>query len=416
MRLHLVAVVILVAGLLAPTPAVADPVVELGSVTSIQLRQDLDRVLRLPLYEDVSARVTADLPGTWRLRASALLRLDTVIRAPGGDVDLYLGSIQLRRARRAVRFEIGRHLLRTPAGLRMADGVSVTARPARAVRVQGAAAWLRDWEFDDFGYGGEVLVQGGVTVEPIRGLFASGLLAMRVGPQTSLRMDAQFTADAVLPARWAPHPWIDGSFRVDSGALRRLRGGLELTPSARTRLEVFGSVVNVADPDGTMAQRILQQMTSAPTGSGGLRGSMRFAGGLSATAAYRVTGYRVGPSLVAVGHGVDVAGRWSMAGVGLRADYQLRTSYAGVFHAAGVQATLTPHRRVSLTARGQVAPYRKGTRPWAVAHWWLARVAVRPADPVELGLGGEYRSGALLKHDLRVTLTVAIHARFGGAR
>lgn len=402
---------------LGPPTASAAPRLEVTSRTSIQLRQELDRALRMPLVEDLSAAFVADLPGPNLLSGTALLKLSTVVGDPGGDLDLYLLSLRWYRPRRNFRLVAGRQLLTTPAGLRIVDGASLRMQPNRALSVTAAAGWLRDTERDDL-LGGSLLLQGGAALSVLPGAQASMLMSLRAGPQTSLRLDGRFSADAVIAAPLAPHPWIDASFRVDSVGLRRIRGGLVLAPSPILDVEVKARVVRVADEDGTLSERILADLASSPVVSVGASTTVRTPVRLSGTFGYAISHYEVGPEYAAGGHGVDAKVRWSGAGATVEADYILRTSYGGVFHGVGAHATVVPHEVVRLGVAAQVAPYRKASHPWRIAQWWLAEITIVPPPPVplEVTIGGEYRSGATMAHDLRLNASLRLRAATGARR
>ena len=68
-----------------------------------------------------------------------------------------------------------------------------------------------------------------------------------------------------------------------------------------------------------------------------------------------------------------------------------------------------PHRVIGLRLVGQVVPYRKLSRPWRLAGWLLGEAAIRPARQIEIAGGAEYRSSALLQHDLRVNARLVVH-------
>lgn len=388
---------------------------EATSVTSIQLKQGLDRAMRMPLVEDLSARFAVDLSGPNLLTGMALLKLGTVFGEPGGDVDLYLLSVQWHRPRRSFRLIAGRQLLSTPAGLRIVDGASLRLRPTRKVTLNVAAGLVRDTERDDM-VGGSMMLQGGAALAALPGTSASLLLALRAGPDATPRLDGRFSADAVIAAPLAPHPWIDGSFRLDSVGLRRLRGGLVLAPSPLLDVEITGRLAQAADEDGTMSERILADLTSSPVATVGASATLRTPIGLSATAGYALSRYEVSALLASAGHGVDARMRWSGRRGALEADYTLRTSYGGLFHGVGLRATLVPHKVLRFGAAGQVAPYQKGASPWRLAQWWLAEASVLPptAVPMEFKVGGEYRSGATMTHDVRLNASFVVHVAARG--
>lgn len=396
--------------ILASPVASAGARFEATSVTSIQLKQGLDRAMRLPLVEDISAAFAVDLPGPNLLSGTALLKLGTVIGQEGGDLDLYLLSLQWHRARRSLRLVGGRQLLVTPAGLRIVDGVSLRLRPTRSLTLNAAAGWLRDTERDDL-RGGALLVQGGASVSALPGTDASLLLSLRAGPDTSPRLDGRFSADAVLAAPLAPHPWIDGSFRIDEVGLRRLRGGIVLAPSPRLDVEIKGRVVRATDEDGTMSERILTDLASSPVVTLGAAATLRAPIRLSAHFGYGLSRYDVNPDYAATGHGIDASVRWTPSKAALEASYTLRTSYGGVFHGVGLRATLAPHAALRFGVAGQVAPYQKATAAWRLAQWWLAEVSLLPPSPMptEFKIGGEYRAGAVLAHDVRVNASFLVH-------
>ena len=396
---------------LAWSPALlAGARVDATSLTSIQVRQELERAHRAPLVEDLSAAFAIDLPGPNLLTGTALLKLGTVLGAPGGDVDLYLLSVAWHRPRRRFRLIAGRQLMHTPTGMRIVDGAALRVQPLKVLTVNVAAGWLRDTEASSF-TGGALLVQGGASVSFFPGTDASALLSFRAGPDTTPRVDGRFTADAVIAAPLAPHPWIDASIRFDAGGLRRLRGGVVLTPSPIVDVEVKARLVRAVDEDGTMSERILAELASSPVVTVGASTTVRTPIRLSGTFGYGVSRYDVNPDYSAWGHGVDARVRWSSRRASVDVDYTLRTSYGGVFHGFGARATLLPHKLVRVGVAGQVAPYHKAVaHPWRVAQWWLAEATLLPPTqiPMELKIGGEYRSGAAMADDLRLNASFLV--------
>lgn len=391
--------------------------VDVTSVTSIQVRQSLDRARHVPLVQDLSAAFAVHVPGPNLLTGAALLKLGTVFGTQGGDVDLYLLSVSWRRPRRSFRLVGGRQLLTTPTGLRIVDGASLHVQPTRALTVRAAAGWLRDTERNDL-IGGALLLQGGASVSAFPGTYATVQMSFRAGPDLAPRLDGRISADAVIAAPLAPHPWIDASFRVDSVGLRRVRGGVVLTPSPIFDVEVKGRVARAADEDGTMSERILADLTSGPVATVAASTTVRTPLRLSGRFGYGVSHYDVNPGFSAWGHGVDARVRWSHDRAGLEASYMLRSSYGGFFHGIGIRATVRPHEVLRIGVAGQVAPYRKLAHPWQLAQWWLAEAAVLPPTPIpmEFKVGGEYRAGATMAHDFRLNASFVVRVAAGRTR
>lgn len=391
-------------------PALAETRVEASSTTTFQLRRELDGAWNAPLYEDLFGSLSVDLPkGRGEVRGLALLKLGTVLgRPPGGDVDLYLLRVSWLRRQKRLRLEGGRQIMRTASGLRIVDGLAFEARPVPVLRVEAAAGWIRDTERDDM-VGGALLVQGGFGLSALPNANLGVMAGLRVGPDTAPRLDARINADAVLPIPLAPRPWADASFRLDSGGLRHLRGGLVFTPMHLVNFEVKARVDQVVDLDGTLARRILATMTDSPSVSVGGGARVRGPGGLAASASYHLKRFEVQQDYPGWGHGVDVRVGWLAAFFGLDFDYTFRTSYGGTFHAAGARISLTPHRAFQLVGTAQIAPYSKLAEPWKIAHWTMAEIVVRPHRVVEIRVGAEFRSGAVLAQDTRVNAVVTVH-------
>jgi len=400
----------LVAAIAQPSPAYADTFLYGRSTTSIQLREDLDGVVRAPLYETFHGGLSYDLGADLQLSSLALVKLGTVLGHPGGTVDLYLLNVGLHRYRGRLRLVGGRQLLRTARGVRIVDGVSFRLHPAAAIWIDAAAGWLRDMELDDFS-GGSMLLQGGAGLSLLRGTLLGAHVGFRAGPTTTPRLDARLSAEAVLPAPWAPKPWIDASFRLDAGGLRNVRGGVVLTPIHLVELEVRGRVDQVVDHDGTLARRILADLTDSPVAS--LQGiaTLKVRGGFSATASYQASHYRVGADLPNHGHGADVDVRLHRSGFGVSGGYVFRSSYGGLYHSLGLDAYLQPHRAVRLEAVARAIPFRKVIGPWGLAQWYMAQVSVHPNEHLQIVVGGEYRAGATLQHDLRLNASVTLVGR-----
>lgn len=395
------------AGLLA-APASAGTRFEVLSTTRLQLRQDLDQVHRAPLHEDIFASLRVGLPKHADFSAIAMMKLGTTLGATGGDLDLYLlnGTVHWRRHRAGLTF--GRQILQTPSGLRIVDGVSASGRAHTKVRLSGAVGWLRDTEYDDLG-GGTLLLQGGGSLHVLAGANAGADLAFRVGPDTSPRLDLRAHADALLPLPLTPRPWLIASARLDTGELRRLRGGVTFQPIGPLRFEVLGRLDNAVDRDGTMAERILADMADSPVGAGGLGIRLRSPHAVTVSANYLLSGYRVSTEKETAGHSVDAHLGWGHQGRSVSVDYMFRTSYGGTFHAIGAHLNWSPHHVIGLRLSGQVAPYQKLSKPWRLAGWALAEAALRPVEQLEIAVGGEYRTSALMQHDLRLNARLVVH-------
>ncbi len=392
----------------AAAPASAATRFEVLSTTRFQLRQDLDGARRAPLYEDVFASMRVGLPNRADFNAVALMKLGTTIGSTGGDLDLYLlnGTVHWRRLKLGVT--VGRQMLSTPAGLRIVDGVSMTGRPVSKLAVTAGVGWLRDTEWDDLN-GGSLLVQGGASVHAIPGANAGIELAFRAGPDTTPRADGRLHADALLPLPLTPRPWVTASMRLDTGEVRRVRGGVTFQPIGPLRFEVLGRLDNAADHDGTMAERILADMTHSVVGGGGVGARVRSPDGVTLSANYLVTGYRVSEAKQTVGHSVDASVRWGHEVLTVNADYMLRTSYGGTFHAIGAGLGWVPHRVIGLRLATQVVPYQKLAKPWRLAGWVLGEAAIHPTAEVEIAVGGEYRTSALFQNDFRVNARLVLH-------
>ena len=380
------------------------------STTSIQLREDLDGVVRAPLYQTFHGGMAYDLGQGLQLSSLSLVKLGTVFGSPGGTVDLYLLNVGLHRYRGQLRLVAGRQLLRTARGVRIVDGVSFRLHPAAAIWVDAAAGWLRDMELDDAS-GGAVLLQGGAGLSVLPGTRAGAHVGFRAGPDTSPRLDARLSAEVVIPAPLAPRPWIDASFRLDEGGPRYVRGGVVLTPIHLFDFEFRGRVDQVVDHDGTMARRILADMTDSPVASLQAIATVRAKGGFSASGSYQASRYDVGADLESQGHGVDVDVHWRNARAGLGGAYVFRSSYGGVYHSAGVDAHLQPHRLIRFEVVARAIPYRKSVGPWRLAQWYMAEASVRPNEHIAIMVGGEYRAGAKLEHDLRLNASLTITGR-----
>ena len=393
---------------LAVKPASAATRFEVLSTTRFQLRQDLDRAHKAPLYEDLFASMRVGMPNRTDFNALALMKVGTTIGSTGGDLDLYLlnGTIHWRQLRLGITG--GRQIVSTPAGMRIMDGVFLTGRPHAKVRLSATIGWLRDTERDDLA-GGALLVQGGGSVHFIPGANAGLDLAMRAGAETTLRVDARVHADALLPLPLTPRPWVIASMRLDTGQLRRLRGGVLFQPIGPLRFELLGRLDAAADRDGTMAERILADMTDSVVGGGGAGARLRSPDGVVLSANYLVTGYRVSPQLQTIGHSVDARLGWNSEVISVSADYMFRSSYGGTFHAVGARLSWVPHGILGLRFAGQVVPYRKLSKPWLLAGWVLGEAAIRPTREIEIAVGGEYRTGALMQHDLRVNARFVLH-------
>lgn len=400
-------VLALLAGLLA-APASAATRFELRSTTRFQLRQDLDQVHRAPLYEDIFASLRVGGPNRTDFSAVAMMKLGTTIGSTGGDLDLYLlnGTVHWRRKRLGLTF--GRQLLQTPAGLRIVDGVHLTGRPHSRVRLSGSVGWLRDTEFDDFS-GGALLLEGGGSLHLLPGANTGADLSLRAGPDTTPRLDLRAYADALLPLPLTPRPWIMASARLDRGELRRLRGGVTFQPIGPLRFEVLGRLDNAADRDGTMAERILADMTDSPIGGGGVGARIRSPQGVVVAANYLLTGYRVSTQRQTVGHSADASVGFGKHGRSITVDYMLRSSYGGSFHAIGTRMSWSPHHTIGLRLAAQAVPYQKLSKAWRLAGWALGEVAIRPVEQLEIAVGGDYRSGALMQHDFRLNARVDLH-------
>jgi len=409
MTLRLAATMIVVGalGLAQPSSASAETFLYGRSTTSIQVRQDLDGAIRAPLYQTFHGGLSYDLGQDLQLSSLSLMKMGTVVGAPGGTVDLYLLNVGLHRHRAQLRLVAGRQLLRTSRGVRIVDGLSFRLRPAAAIRVDAAAGWLRDPEGGSF-VGGAMLAQGGVAVSVLPGTKVAAHVGMRVGPDTTPRVDARLSGDLVIPAPLSPRPWVDASFRLDDGGPRYVRGGVVFTPIHVVDFEIRGRLDQVVDHDGTLARRILADMTDSPVAS--LQGivTLRARGGFSAAVRYQASRYDVGADLASNGHGVDLDARWHGTAVGVSGSYVFRSSYGGTYHSVGVDAHLQPHRVVRLEAIARAIPFRKVVGPWRLAQWYLAQVSVRPNDHLELIAGGEYRAGAKLARDLRVNASLTI--------
>jgi len=408
LRILLLAIVLLASAAVAPIPASAATRIEVLSTTRFQLRHDLDGVRRAPLYEDLFASTRVGLPNRADFNGVALMKLGTTFGSVGGDFDLYLlnGTVHWRRLSLGVT--AGRQMLQTPGGLRIVDGISLTGRPHAKVRLTAAAGWIRDTEWNDLD-GGALLLQGGGSLHLLPGANAGLELALRAGPTTTPRLDGRVHADALLPLPLTPRPWLIGSMRLDVGQLRRLRGGVSFHPIGPVSFEVLGRIDNAADHDGTMAERILANMTDSAVGGGGGGARLRSPGGVVVAANYLLTGYRVSEATEALGHSVDASVRWRHETVTLSADYMLRSSFGGSFHALGGGLSWVPHRVLGLRLAAQVVPYQKLRKPWQVAGWVLGEAAVRPARQLEIAIGGEYRTGALMQHDVRLNARLVVH-------
>jgi hypothetical protein len=393
------------------TPALAATRFEVLSTTRFQLRHDLDGARRAPLYEDLFASMRVGLKNRRDFNAVAMMKVGTTLGMTGGDLDLYLlnGTMHWRRLRLGLTF--GRQMLSTPAGLRIVDGVSGNGRPHTKVRLNAAIGWLRDTEWDDLS-GGALLVQGGGSVHFIPGANAGLDVAFRAGPTTSPRVDGRLHADALLKLPLTPRPWLMASMRFDTGQVRRVRGGVSFHPIGPLRFEVLGRLDNAADHDGTMAERILADMTSSVVGGGGVGARIRAPGGVLLSGNYLLTGYRVSEAKQTAGHSVDASARWGKEVFTLSVDYMLRSSYGGTFHAIGATLNYVPHRVVGLRFATQVVPYQKLSKPWKVAGWALGEAAIRPARQIEVALGGEYRTSALFQHDIRLNARLVVHLLF----
>jgi hypothetical protein len=394
--------------LLLAAPASAATRLELLSTTRFQLRQDFDGAVRAPLYEDVMASVRVGLPNRADFSGLAMMKLGTTLGATGGDVDLYLlkGTVHWRRLR--LELTGGRMLLLTPAGLRVVDGVHLEGRPIKTLRLTADVGWLRDTERDDLN-GGALVLQGGLSVHAVPGANAGAEISMRVGPETTPRLDARVTADALIKAPLTPRPWITASFRVDTGEVRRVHGGVQFHPIGPVGFELLGRLDNVVDRDGTMAELLLAAMTDSPVGGGGVGLRVRSPVGAVVSANYLLTGYRVSEALTTVGHSVDARVAWGKETASLYVDCMMRWSYGGTFTAVGLGGRWSPHPLFDLHARAQVAPFEKGSKPLSVAAWAFAEASFRPVAPLEITLGGEYRSTVLLEHDLRLNARLVVH-------
>lgn len=401
-------VVVLFAALLIGVPTFgAETIVEGRSETRFQLRRDLEGTLRAPLIEDLYGAFTTDLPGAGDLSGYAMLKLDTVFPRPGGNVDLYVASLVFQRAQQRLRLALGRQFLQTPAGLRLVDGASLQVRPTRVLRLQADAGWLRDTERDDL-WGGAFLLQGQAALTALPGARLAAQVGFRVGPDTSARGDARVMADAVLPVRLAPQPWIDAAFRLGEQGLRHLRGGLILHPLPSIDLQAQGRVDRVVDEDGTLAQRILADLTASDVASLGGDLTIRGGHGLAVSGGYRASHYLVSADLETVGHSIDVQGAWRGSRGVLLASWMLRSGFGGVFTAFGVDATVHLHPAVRLQGSGQVVPYHKLRGGWKTAASVLAEAGFRPIKPLELAVGVQYRTGEPFAHDLRVHFGVEL--------
>ena len=394
--------------LLVAAPALAGTRLEVLSTTRFQLRQDLDGARRAPLYEDLFASMRVGLPNRADFNAVAMMKLGTTIGSTGGDLDLYLlnGTVHWRRLKLGVT--VGRQMLSTPAGLRIVDGVSANGRPHSRVRVSGGVGWLRDTEWNDLG-GGALLVQGGASLHAIPGANAGLDVAFRAGPTTTPRVDGRLHADALLKLPLTPRPWITASMRFDTGQLRRIRGGVTFLPIGPLRFELLGRLDNAADHDGTMAERILADMTASVVGGGGAGARLRAGHNVIVSANYLLTGYRVSEAKATAGHSVDARVTWSREVFSVSADYMMRTSYGGSFHAIGARVDWVPHRIVGLRLAAQAVPYQKLNKPWRTAGWFRGEAAVRPVPEIEVAVGGEYRSSALMQHDFRLNARFVVH-------
>lgn len=404
------AIVVVAMCLAQPAAARAETFLYGRSTTSIQLREDLDGVLRAPLYQTFHGGLSYDLGEDLQLSSLALVKLGSVLGHPSGTVDLYLLNVGLHRYRGRLRLTGGRQLLRTARGVRIVDGLSFRLHPAAAVWVDAAAGWLRDMESDDFA-GGSMLLQGGAGLSFLPGTRVGAHVGFRAGPDTSPRLDARVSAELVIPAPASPRPWIDASFRLDDGGPRYVHGGVVFTPIHLFDFEVRGRIDRVVDHDGTLARRILADMTDSPVAS--LQGiaTVRARGGFSAAASYQASRYDVGAGLVSNGHGLDLSARWRRSGGGLAGSYVFRSSYGGVYHSLGVDAHLQPHRVVRLEAIARAIPYRKAVGPWRLAQWYMAQVSVHPDEHFSVMVGGEYRAGAKLQHDVRLNASLTITGR-----
>lgn len=386
-----------------------------GSATTIQLRQDLGGALEAPIHEDLYGAFFARLPGSFAISGMTLMRVGALFGKPGAHLNLYLLQATLTHPRRSFQLTAGRQLLRTPEGLRMIDGVVVSFRPALRVRLEGAAGWVRNSEVDQLTRGA-LMLQASAWASLLPATSAQVELGFRAGPEDTPRLDVRLLADAVIPAPLAPRLWVDSAFRLDQGKPRHLRGGVVLTPNHLVNVEVRGRLDQVTDQDGTLSQQILAELTKSPVASLGAAGNLNLPGNISASAAYWVRRYQVRPEFAASGHGIDAAARWSGKRASVRADYMFRNGYGGSFHSVSVSANLRPHRIVDVQLVGQVAPYSKLRKNWRTAHSWRGDVGVRIVEPLELRIGGEYRSGAVFADDLRLNAAVILRAHAGRAK
>ena len=409
MRLRQAALaIVVVATSLAPmTAARAETRLYGTSTTSIQLREDLDGVIRAPLYQTFHGGMAYDLGQGFQLSSLSLMKLGTVLGAPGGTVDLYLLNVGLHQYRGQLRLVGGRQLLRTARGVRIVDGVSFRLHPAAAIWIDAAAGWVRDMERDDAA-GGAMLVQGGAGLSVLPGTRLGAHVGFRAGPDTTPRLDARLSGEVVIPAPLAPRPWIDASFRLDEGGPRYVRGGIVFTPIHLFDFEFRGRVDQVVDHDGTLARRILSDMTDSPVASVQAIATVRARGGFSASGSYQASRYEVGADLESQGHGIDVDAHWRKQRGGLGAAYVFRSSYGGLYHSAGLDAYLRPHRLIRFEAVARAIPFRKAVGPWRLAQWYMAQASVHPNEHVAILVGGEYRAGAKLEHDLRLNASLTI--------
>jgi hypothetical protein len=395
------------AAVVAAGPAWAEGYVEASSVTRVQLRSDLEGALQTPLYEDLWVAFETDGGALGKLSGRGLLKLGSLAEPSELGVDLYLLALALER--RSLRLDLGRQLAETASGLRILDGARLRLQPRRGVDLGLQVGWLRDTELNDFG-GGALLVGAGIGSTLWPGARLGLDVDFRTGPGTSPRADGRLTGSFAFRAPAAPRPWFDLGLRLDKGRFRRARLGLELWPTSYVAVSVLGRFDQPSDTDGFMAQRILDNLSGTPMYGGGARLRLRLPHHLGLAGTYGMIWFEQESGLATPGHSVDVELSWSALEELLRlgTSYGFRLGDGGSYHAAGLRVGLQPHRVVRLRLLGELAPFLKLREGWQLAAWVRADLLITPLPYLDLSVGGEYRSGALLASDLRFNAALGL--------